>query len=620
HNTTISKNNITILDGGSGIVCGFNCNDSVFFNNIINTSQTNAHGIDINISARVRVLRNNITTTGSNGYGLYILGSNNSIINLNNIHTIGGGSQGLLIQNSINNNFSSNNVTTSEGGSAYGVYLDSGTKNNFTNDLITSTGTTNFQINKGNATLTNVTFDKSKIGFDVGSTGGINIKSFLFITVNRFSGGIVSGVRVNIFNSSGVVEANFTTDTNGYNKTLLIDRFQNRTLNVTATPHNITLTAPTILNRSRVINLTNVNISTQTIKVFTALNTSFTGNAGSVNSTNINNLNNLSTVQNLRLTNTSPSNKLSTEILFLKQLNASTVDLKKHVSVGQNFVSINVSLIEMSGLNSSANITINISTCTGINPFFKSGFSQSAADIVANGTQCTGSTSPACNAITCTGDKLTFNVTGFSGFAASNAPAAASGSNETSSITVDSTTNGAGSNPSVTAANVQAKTGIPPAPKSPGITPTGVSISKTTKDIRQLFMSAGTPVANLALIAGDYARPETVQSLLNIALALQESASITYTRPTEEIIFSNPLQSLSLNQTIAAVKNSVYDEDLNIFESGDIFTNSKTSYTQQIEFNSSSNSIKAVFDLNENEEPGDYFIINQGDEILKYNL
>ncbi len=414
-------------------------------------------------------------------------------------------------------------------------------------------------------------------------------------------------------------------------------------------------------------------------RVFTRQNTSYTGAAGTVNSTNINSVVNLSIRSGLLTVNSSPSGKLSAKVAW-GTFNATRIDLSssRNFLTGHNFTGFNLTSANIISGVLKVNITLN-STCTTITrPYFIASLSQDPKNIARNGSECSSSSSPVCSDISCSEGQLSFKVGSSGGGIQGSAISFAGGTRSTSGgsgsgSTSSSSSGAAGSSSSSYSGGVgysyyYSYSGIPVGSPSGsyagyyggytpsyggyysggsyyggggyyggyapsygggyygGYTPSYGSsygyYSPGSKEMGQVFMREGKPMKNFAMITGDHADVGATQSLLDIALNLQEGQSVIYAIEREEKNFATPENTLSFNTTLGQVKPALQDKDLSILKTRDVFSFGKTSYLQTIEFNNSAGflSNKIVYDLNEKSDPGDYFFIKQGSDAFKYKL
>jgi PGF-pre-PGF domain-containing protein len=269
----IYGNNIVVSGiglGGIDMSGGSADNNNVTYNTITNIA-TRARGI-ISGDTGNRYLYNNLTVSGEGAQGINIDGGSSNIASFNNFSIYGNGSYGVYITNeNSDNNFTSNYVTVSGNSTSYGLYLDSSTgPNYFTSDLYnSSTGNDIFTKSTGDINyLRNVTFNLSDIGFDsVTNSDLVSVSWYLKVNVTNSSGTAVSGVTVDVYNSSGLSVYTGSTDSNGLvSSIVLIDLVRNATLNnIYHTPHTVNVTTANGVTNSTTVNVTSTGSTTVTI-------------------------------------------------------------------------------------------------------------------------------------------------------------------------------------------------------------------------------------------------------------------------------------------------------------------------------------------------------------------
>ncbi|MBI4145115.1 right-handed parallel beta-helix repeat-containing protein [Candidatus Woesearchaeota archaeon] len=196
----VTVRNCNIVDNNSGGAFGIginftNVNDSLIFNNTIQTNGTNDnYGILLLMNAhRNRVSANTIRTQGSAGinYGIFAdanLASgvfNNSFNNIsdNNIRTNGSTQNYGIGLEVVNNNTVANNNVTTQGTSNLNTGIDViGTANNITNNTVRTNGTNfNRGIRVSNAGCCNLVTNNT---INTGGSAGLNVGLLISIENN----------------------------------------------------------------------------------------------------------------------------------------------------------------------------------------------------------------------------------------------------------------------------------------------------------------------------------------------------------------------------------------------------------------------------------------------------
>lgn len=126
--------------------------------------------------------------------------------------------------------------------------------------------------------------------------------------------------------------------------------------------------------------------------------------------TNFTGEDNLSSVPAMRLA-TSHSN-----VTWNNNINVSDQDYDTNIKMDSNFISINVSSLSQT-INSSANISFQISGCNVYTIYHASGFHDNFDELKGNGTTCDEWSTPSCINIVCEDNVLSFTAEYFDGFA-----------------------------------------------------------------------------------------------------------------------------------------------------------------------------------------------------------
>lgn len=117
----------------------------------------------------------------------------------------------------------------------------------------------------------------------------------------------------------------------------------------------------------------------------------------------------LTDISHLKLATTTGS------IQWTNSTNVENVDLDAGVIIDKNFVSVDPT---NASLDAPATVSLAVDSCSPVPTiYYATSFYSTAADIIAHGVACNGSTATACLNISCVGNTMTFDVPHFDGFA-----------------------------------------------------------------------------------------------------------------------------------------------------------------------------------------------------------
>ena len=273
NDSTISNNTIT-SETGYGIFLYINSNNNFISNNFINTNSNQGQDIyvkesDLNTingnnlethgfysfpiwlesSSGNSITYNNLTTNGTQSYGMLYSNADTQFNNFdyNNILTTGSLGRGIITTIMVNSNtFSYNNITTTTGSSSYGIFLEKGSDNNTFSNMIFNTQSPALYMNafSNNFTLKDSTFD-THVAYDdflalSGASGTWNFTNVTKTNGNPFNSTLttstgtmyykwyyeafandttnnvgLANVNILIYNNSGILQANLTTNLTG---------------------------------------------------------------------------------------------------------------------------------------------------------------------------------------------------------------------------------------------------------------------------------------------------------------------------------------------------------------------------------------------------------------------
>ncbi len=103
-------------------------------------------------------------------------------------------------------------------------------------------------------------------------------------------------------------------------------------------------------------------------------------------------------------------------IKYNRSINVSGQNLDRHIAMGLRFLSLNSTALDPS-LNGTANVSINVTSCTGGDLLYKTGFFTSQASAVNDSRMCKPTTDPSCTNIVCQAGLLNFTVSHFTSYA-----------------------------------------------------------------------------------------------------------------------------------------------------------------------------------------------------------
>jgi len=209
-------NDSTIMNGGIYdfyvlIYLTNNRNNNV--TNIISSSNVSSDSYGLDISSSDNNTITNFTISGIKHCGIcsYTAANNNKIINSN---LSSNEEYGIYLTSNSNNNLIINNIINNN--SQYGVYLSASSNNNITNTNISNSGTKDVYLTSTstNNVFLNSTYNISKELIDAGSE--LIRKWYYKAYVNDTDGNNIPGANVSIYNVSGNLMYNMSTDTTGY--------------------------------------------------------------------------------------------------------------------------------------------------------------------------------------------------------------------------------------------------------------------------------------------------------------------------------------------------------------------------------------------------------------------
>lgn len=348
--TNVSYFNVSIDNHGFTFA---RTNFSTIENSTINTTLGTA--IHSDYGSQNNLIRGNIIDASV--YGVYFTNAANLYNRIDGNQIVSGRSAIILSPSGVNrNNITNNNVFTKTNNAAYGINLYNDVDFNYAfNNNITTTTTSSYGIHLSTR-VQNTALENNTI-----RTTGSTAHGILVGGVGGVSNDNV--VRGNTIHTTGTATYALYIDSSGFNTTIMSNNL------------NGTLGA---LRDGSIDANSNVH------------SFSYENSYGLINWTN------------------------SSIGGFLRELNiTSNLTFPGSVYIDHNIVALNTSSIG-SHINSTANITLNSLTFASISQIIKKEqFTQSSADILANGTACTS-----CNILSYTGGILQFNVSGFSSYAA----------------------------------------------------------------------------------------------------------------------------------------------------------------------------------------------------------
>ncbi len=480
-NYTVECNGFTVDDNGAGEVGLYATSNNTHFRNCNLQEFGNCFELLGEINASIT----NVNSTYCDSYGVYIHGGSENIT-LNNIFmNRSGTSQGVItILDSNHTSFLYSTILNAETTGIAGVYLSAASYFNMTGSLVENLSNygVEFLVNSRNgsiqdsviknSTLSNI-FIHSSDGFSIRNStvvrsktengiytpSGSGLKNFLVYS-NNISFNKLDGVQIqtnyvpanitnnyfdsnnrsaiDIVNSQAVIMNNTMVDNGFYGASalgaIIIDQgatnytvsgnrisgssvgisFGSSTTNSVIMDNvinNITFQGIYLAtSNSNYINISNNTVSNASVGIFIRQ----TGNVSALGNTLLNN--------NISMNSTSPI------LLSIQRANES-VNFTGFTGLIRNIngVFINNSIIAInssgeSSINRSANLSISFAGRCPVTLYYLPGFNTSASTVVSTGQVCNSGTSPACTAITCSGNTVFFNVQQFSSYGVGSPP------------------------------------------------------------------------------------------------------------------------------------------------------------------------------------------------------
>ncbi|MFC1697612.1 NosD domain-containing protein, partial [Nanoarchaeota archaeon] len=423
---------------------GYNLSNEVLINNNISTCMTimesGSYELNTSISGSgdcIDIQANDVTldcngfsiSGDTTGRGIYINGYNGSIIrncDVSNFY------DGILFYESSNNNITNLNSNNND---RNGIYLQSNSEDN---TITNSTFNNNYQfginIDSNDNTIINCSAKYNNHGINLDNQRNVITNSYF--NNNTLYGIYINSLKNNVTNSyaeNNSVGIYIYTSSSNIIQNCSVNNNHDKGIHISGTSSF----------KSSNNNIINNNIKNNGDGIYFGgygQSNNFTNNIINGNNdnkyqidllvgTNYNNLFINTTVSGNKLirTHNAGSNPNRFIDLILKynmdQENGTIKLFSVNVSVyseidnntfllNQDFVSMNSALSKVASFNQSANISLYVSNCSDYKVYKKTGFPSTFADITQNGFEI--SPSPA----SCTNNIVTFNVDGFSGYAA----------------------------------------------------------------------------------------------------------------------------------------------------------------------------------------------------------
>ncbi|PIN69454.1 hypothetical protein COV93_05440 [Candidatus Woesearchaeota archaeon CG11_big_fil_rev_8_21_14_0_20_43_8] len=314
-----------------------------------------------------------------------------------------------LGEEQITNTFTNTNVSCTYSGKGI-VYLDQEIELYFTDTIIHNSLGPAIEFNTPNSNnsslhFVNATFNESGIIYDAGITANYTVAWYMDVHVNDTDGNPLYGVIVTARNRTGQIAAVGHTDQDGRArlnltnyKSNLTDRFyqNNYTINYTFGNFNGGWSVNMSTNRDK---RSSLNLTLPFIGNFSLDNRTSTF----LNKTKeqLMNYSNLTLARPFGL------------IRWIGNTNTNGARLAQHIMMASKLIAVNTSALNNT-FDSSANLEITGVDCSDYAIYRSSAFHNSAASVIAEGTECP---SNICTAVSCNGTTLSFTVSGFSSYA-----------------------------------------------------------------------------------------------------------------------------------------------------------------------------------------------------------